>query len=163
MKVKIGRKGIKVIEDGNESNVQMFDIDEYTEDEFYTKTSPKYKAFWDGIEFGINNFVDADYSMSRNEKNEYMDLNTGKSWNVNLKFLEQAFNLGSDRVALVSGMGIEFNNYFFDNNNNITNADNANRPVNAILSLGTAGKENIGNIISNNAIYDFKEVVLWQY
>ncbi len=40
-------------------------------------------------------------------------------------------------------------------NNNITNASNNSRPVNAVYSLGTGGKENSGNIISNNAIYDF--------
>ena len=52
-----------------------------------------------------------------------------------MRFLEQAFNLGSGRVALVSGMGIEFNNYFFDNNNNIT-------------------KDSIGNIVSQDYSFD---------
>ena len=46
-----------------------------------------------------------------------------------------------------------------DNNtieyNDITNAADANRPVNAIYSQGTAGKDNSGNNISNNNIYDF--------
>ena len=41
------------------------------------------------------------------------------------------------------------------NNNNITNAADVNRPINAIFSLGTSGKENSGNTISNNYIYDF--------
>ena len=40
-------------------------------------------------------------------------------------------------------------------NNNITNSADANRPVNAIYSLGTSAKENSGNTISNNNIYDF--------
>ncbi len=40
-------------------------------------------------------------------------------------------------------------------NNNITNSTDANRPVNAIYSLGTSGKDNSGNTISNNNIYDF--------
>ncbi|MEI8049271.1 MAG: hypothetical protein WCI92_17960, partial [Bacteroidota bacterium] len=39
--------------------------------------------------------------------------------------------------------------------NDITNAADANRPVNAILSLGTSGSENSGNTMSNNNIYDF--------
>ncbi|MBT6763173.1 MAG: hypothetical protein HOA90_01435, partial [Prolixibacteraceae bacterium] len=46
-----------------------------------------------------------------------------------------------------------------DNNtiefNDITNAVDANRPVNAIYSLGTVGKDNSENIISNNNIFDF--------
>ncbi len=42
-------------------------------------------------------------------------------------------------------------------NNNITNSADANRPLNAIYSLGITGSnlENSGNIISNNNIYDF--------
>ncbi|MEI6140717.1 MAG: choice-of-anchor Q domain-containing protein [Mariniphaga sp.] len=40
-------------------------------------------------------------------------------------------------------------------NNNITNAADANRPVNVVFSSGTANKENSGYIISNNNIYDF--------
>ncbi len=40
-------------------------------------------------------------------------------------------------------------------NNNITNAADANRSISAIYSLGTSTKENSGNTISNNNIYDF--------
>jgi len=40
-------------------------------------------------------------------------------------------------------------------NNNITNAADANRPINTIYSAGTASFENSGLIISNNNIYDF--------
>ncbi|MEP7095427.1 MAG: hypothetical protein ABI793_15305, partial [Flavobacterium sp.] len=40
-------------------------------------------------------------------------------------------------------------------NNDITNAANANRPLNSIYSLGTSAKENSSNTISNNNIYDF--------
>ena len=47
------------------------------------------------------------------------------------------------------------NNTNIVEHNDITNAINANRPVNAIFSLGTAGKDNSGNIISNNNIFDF--------
>jgi hypothetical protein len=38
--------------------------------------------------------------------------------------------------------------------NRITNF-NSNRPINAIFSLGTDTKENSGNVVSNNNIYDF--------
>ncbi|MEI6143606.1 MAG: hypothetical protein WCP85_30290, partial [Mariniphaga sp.] len=41
-------------------------------------------------------------------------------------------------------------------NNDITNAMDANRPINAVFSLGTGtGNENSKNTISNNNIYDF--------
>jgi hypothetical protein len=40
-------------------------------------------------------------------------------------------------------------------NNNITNSVNANRPVNAIYALGTSGKDNSENTVSNNNIFDY--------
>jgi len=40
-------------------------------------------------------------------------------------------------------------------NNNITNAADANRPINAISSIGSSGFENSGNNIINNNIYNF--------
>ena len=43
-----------------------------------------------------------------------MNLNTGKSWNHNLNFLEYGFGLGTSYVGLVTGMGFEFSNYVFD-------------------------------------------------
>jgi len=42
----------------------------------------------------------------------------------------------------------------FDNNF-ITNSAETNRPVNAIFSVGTSAKENSGNVISNNKIFNF--------
>ena len=61
-----------------------------------------------------------------------------------------------------------------DNNtidlNNITNSADANRPINAIASIGSSGKDNSGNTISNNNIYDFLNrstisygINLWNY
>jgi hypothetical protein len=49
----------------------------------------------------------------------FMDLNTGRSWNINLNFLEHSFGFGTDRIGLVTGMGFGFNNYHFDGNNNV--------------------------------------------
>ncbi|MFM9052272.1 MAG: beta strand repeat-containing protein [Bacteroidota bacterium] len=40
-------------------------------------------------------------------------------------------------------------------NNNITNAANANRPLNAVYALGTSARNNDNNTISNNNFFDF--------
>lgn len=68
---------------------------------------------------------------------------------------------GSETVAAsgviffsTANSGTGNNNNTIDNNN-ITNAANASRPVNAIFSSGTLSRENAENIISNNNIYDF--------
>lgn len=51
-----------------------------------------------------------------------------------------------------SSLGNGNDNNLIDNNN-IT-SDAAGRPINGIYSVGTSGRENSGNIISNNFIYD---------
>jgi hypothetical protein len=45
-----------------------------------------------------------------------MDLNTGKSWNTNINFLQYSLPMGSS-LGWVTGMGFEWNDYYFDRNN----------------------------------------------
>ena len=61
---------------------------------------------------------------------------------------------GSGIVFFSNGTSTGNDNNLIDNNN-ITNAADANRPLNAIFSYGTSAKENSGITISNNNIYDF--------
>jgi len=61
--------------------------------------------------------------MSLSPDNAYMDLNTGRSWNFNLNFLEYGLGFGTDKIGLVTGLGLEWNNYHFDHNNNIIEND----------------------------------------
>jgi len=49
-----------------------------------------------------------------------MDLNTGRSWATDLNFAQYSLGFGTSYVGLVTGLGIEFNNYYFDHDNSIT-------------------------------------------
>ncbi len=64
-------------------------------------------------------------------------------------------NASGGIIAFASSTSGTGNTNNLVDHNDITNAANANRPVNAIYSSGTSGRENSGNIISNNHIYDF--------
>jgi len=48
-----------------------------------------------------------------------MDLNTGRSWVINLNFAQYSLGFGTSHVGLLTGLGLEFNNYFFDRDNSI--------------------------------------------
>ena len=48
-----------------------------------------------------------------------MDLNTGKSWNMNVNFAQYSINLINDKFGIVTGLGLEWNYYRFDNKNSI--------------------------------------------
>jgi len=70
---------------------------------------------WAGFEIGMNNYLNSDFSLNLGEENQFMDLNTGKSWNVNINFIEYDLNLIGERFGVGTGLGLEFNDYRFDN------------------------------------------------
>ena len=84
-----------------------FDFDFGEEDDF--------DVHWAGFEFGPNNFLSNDFSMNLKPENQFMELNTGKSWNINVNFLEYDLNLIGENFGIGTGLGIEFNDYRFDN------------------------------------------------
>ena len=83
--------------------------------EFDFNDDEGFDVHWSGLEIGLNNYVNNDFSMSLAESNRYMELNTGKSWNVNLNLLEYDLNLIGQRFGFGTGLGLEFNDYRFDN------------------------------------------------
>jgi len=125
-KIKIGKKGVTIIEneEGSPSvtweNLEdmdepEFDCDNEDEDSGKTNKNIKFKPHWNGMEIGLNSYVNSDFSM--NIEPAYMELNTGKSWNFNFNFMEQDVRLIGNNLGLVTGLGVEFSNYHFDEGN----------------------------------------------
>lgn len=83
-----------------------------------SKFRSSFKNRWDGLEWGFNNFVDKEFSITRTDSLNYMDLNTNRSWNININFAQISIPICKN-FSIVSGLGLEYNNYFFDNKNNI--------------------------------------------
>lgn len=73
----------------------------------------KFDGHWEGIEVGFNSFAKADYSLYNDV--EFMSLNQGKSLEFDFNFYELNIGLAKSYVGLVSGMGLSFNDYRFDN------------------------------------------------
>ena len=57
--------------------------------------------------------------MSVSGNDEFMSLNTDRSINFDLNFFQHSIRLIGKNLGLVTGLGLEFNNYFFENNNSI--------------------------------------------
>ncbi len=61
-----------------------------------------------GIEFGLNNFVNKNFSMVRNSSDNFMDLNTGRSWDFILNFYQKSCGIVSDKFGVVTWLGLVF-------------------------------------------------------
>ncbi len=118
-KIKIMDKDINIIEKDDGTSVEIRDSEKKEGDDKEEVKKKKFKGHWTGLELGLNNFVDADFSLSRPPEFEWMDLNTGRSWNVNLNFVQKSVGLVGNHFGLVTGLGIDMNNYQFDGDNSI--------------------------------------------
>jgi len=127
-KFQLGSRGMSIVEGKDGYTIDIVDMDkekagkkagedvEREEEQEKTNKKKKFKPHYAGFEIGLNNFVNADYTL---HTGTFMNLNTAKSWNYNLNFLEYGIGLGTSYVGLVTGMGVEWSNYVFDEDNSI--------------------------------------------
>jgi hypothetical protein len=78
----------------------------------------RFRGHWSGIEFGFNNYVTSKNSLVLPSDIDYMTLHSGKSSNFNINFSQLSLGL-TRHIGFVTGLGLNWNNYRFDGNNNI--------------------------------------------
>lgn len=79
----------------------------------------EFRGHWSGVEVGINNFLNNDFSLKRPEGYDYLDLKTGRSWNVNINFAQTSTPIIGNKFGIVGGLGLEMNSYFLKGDNTI--------------------------------------------
>ena len=82
---------------------------------FKKKHKSKYNGHWAGVDLGISGYVNSDFSMNF-EPADYLNMNTARSLMVNLNPFELNVNLYKKHIGFTSGIGFQFNNYFFTDN-----------------------------------------------
>lgn len=124
MRVKLGSKGLSIVEGEDGFEVNVMDMNEDREapepDKKDKKNRKKFDPNFGGFSVGLNNYLDPGYALHDGDFN----LNTGRSWNYNLNFLEYGIGLGTPYVGLATGLGVEWSNYIFDGPNSITEETN---------------------------------------
>lgn len=101
-KIAIGNRSLVVDEDGNV--------------EFKRNKINKFKGHWAGFEMGVNGYVDKDFNNDVPAEYDFLTLKYEKSTEVNINFFEQNINLANNKLGLVTGLGLRWNNYRFANN-----------------------------------------------
>jgi hypothetical protein len=127
--VRVGNRGLTILE-SLEGKLPKIEINKYNndsplirEDQDDNKDSREhkrnhFKGHWAGCEVGFNNYLTDNYNFSLPAGIEYMNLNSGKAMNFNLNFSQLSIGLGR-HIGFVTGLGLSWNNYRFDGNNNI--------------------------------------------
>jgi hypothetical protein len=137
---KVGNRGLEILEslEGPKFKFEKYskkaEVKENNEDSYYkddkddndgehARRRSRFKGHWSGVEFGFNNFVTSDNSLVLPTDIDYMSLHSSKSINFNINFAQLSLGL-TRHIGFVTGLGLNWNNYKFDGNNNIQKGSN---------------------------------------
>ncbi|MEI6694858.1 MAG: DUF2807 domain-containing protein [Bacteroidota bacterium] len=76
----------------------------------------KFSGHWAGFELAFNGYLNKDNGTALPTQYEFLTLNDAKSIGVNLNVFELNANIINNRFGVVSGIGIQWNNYRFGDN-----------------------------------------------
>jgi hypothetical protein len=79
---------------------------------------------WGGFELGVTNFVNTDYKMTLPAGGEFMDLKVANSMEFNFNFAEKSLGIIKNYVGIVTGLGLQYQNYRFVDDFSLTKTDN---------------------------------------
>ncbi|HUX55815.1 MAG TPA: hypothetical protein VMV77_02500 [Bacteroidales bacterium] len=149
LNIRVGNRGLNILEslEGPKFNFEKYtDDDEWNQDDREDEKArrrSRFKGHWSGAEFGFNNYLTSDKSLVLPDKIEYMNLHSGKSINFNINFSQLSLGL-TRHIGFVTGLGLNFNNYKFDGNNNILKG--ANGIIEMLDPLGTLEKSKLATV-----------------
>jgi len=119
-KVRIGKKQYTVIVDGDKEIRIVTDEDsdlviKEEKQEKHRRPMRRMDGTWEGFEFGLTNFLNADYQLELPSNAGFLDPKMAESWGMNFNFAEKSLGLVKNYFGLVTGLGLEYQRYMFVN------------------------------------------------
>jgi len=78
--------------------------------------SDKVKPQWAGLELGLNGYMNKDFGFDLPEGNSFFEPQIGRSMSLGLNIFEIGIPIVKKHMNIVTGLGFEFNNYYYKNN-----------------------------------------------
>ncbi len=117
--VKVGSVVVEVI-DGDSTKVSVGNhslvVDEDGNVKLEKNRRQKFNGHWGGVDLGVNGYVNEDFGTEVPDEYSFLDLKYEKSADVNINIYEQNINLCNNKLGLITGIGLRWNNYRFSNN-----------------------------------------------
>lgn len=105
--------GAMIVEMMNDINNIVDKIERYEDED---EDERKFKSYWDGFEIGVNGYLDKYKSIALSPSADFMELETNKSFVVNINLWDKGFNLIKNHFGIITGLGLGINNYNFERN-----------------------------------------------
>lgn len=120
-KFRFGNKRVVIIEKDGSTSIEIpgkdeeYDFGGNTDSHFTYKRKPRFRGHWAGVEWGFNGFMTPNQSLNMTDEYKFLELRQGRSWNFNINFMQYSLGIVNDKIGLVTGLGLEFNNFHFRN------------------------------------------------
>jgi hypothetical protein len=125
--VRIWKDRVEIISSDEESHIRIGREERPVDRKRYRSRKRRFKGHWAGVNLGYNNFVTANGSFTYPDEYHFMELNAGKSVGIAINPWQQSIKLQQrGNIGLVTGLGIEWNNYRFDSQNVLVRDVNGN-------------------------------------
>jgi hypothetical protein len=136
-RIRLGNRKIIILEDKDEKA----DIG----DDVFNKEHPKKKkegtplqSVWSGFEMGLSAWVNSNNELAMDSSMSAYSLNQGKSLVYNFNLMELHGKIIKSNLYFTTGLGIQFNNYRFENNTRLLNGNNN---TTAVVDTGSIYKK----------------------
>ncbi len=130
-KIRIGNKRYQVIVEGDkEVRIITGDDDNEIDEDFRGEHRREHQSVhrmdgtWGGFEIGLANFVNRDFKFSLPADAGFMDLKVANSVDLSFNFAEKSLGIIKNYVGIVTGLGIQYQNYRFEKDFTLTKTDN---------------------------------------
>ncbi len=131
--IRVGRHAIEITTDEDKTHIDVERIDEFEsrwerkERERYDRqrygSRKRFDGHLMGIDFGGNQLLNTSYAMYPEGSVEFLETSPEKSFEVNVNVFEYSFGFSS-YFGLVTGLGVNFNDYKFKNRATIVKDEN---------------------------------------
>ena len=109
VRVNIGQRDIVIDDDGVKIKTH--------------NRNPKFNGHWAGFGLSVNGLLNQDRQMTYPAGAQYLDLDYNKCIGVTANFFEQNVNLYAQKLGMVTGLGVTWNNYVFAADNVVLTQD----------------------------------------
>ena len=120
IKVKVGNYKVIIIDNekkkGIRDSILNDTLDVENDDDENGHHHKKIYKSWAGFDFGINGYLNPQNSTKMPEGYDFLEVNYRRSFSFGLNIFEKDIPVFSDYVKLATGLGVEWNNYVFNNN-----------------------------------------------
>jgi len=105
---------------GTRKSLNVSDLQDLTSGGF-NFWQDKFKGHFAGVDFGLNTFLNSDYSGYSSSQTNFMKNDLIRSNSLFINFLSQSFGLQNNRntIGLITGLGLQLQSYRLDDNTTI--------------------------------------------